>query len=134
MPLSVGIAVQSRTKGASDQPGKLIFPSRNCQITLISLLNIIGVCPLCGAMLRQARNLRRHLITSCKYRMMTNMQSGNMASTTTTQSNMNDGTQDDEQQLQQQDSQIDVQINETNNTEVDCNNLLPTTSNLLDIQ
>ncbi|CAG2056100.1 unnamed protein product [Timema podura] len=29
-----------------------------------------GVCPLCGATLRQARNLRRHLLTSCKYRMM----------------------------------------------------------------
>lgn len=27
-----------------------------------------GACPLCGAMLRQARNLRRHLLTSCKYR------------------------------------------------------------------
>ncbi|XP_015596784.1 transcription factor GAGA isoform X3 [Cephus cinctus] len=27
-----------------------------------------GVCPLCGARLRQARNLRRHLLSSCKYR------------------------------------------------------------------
>lgn len=27
-----------------------------------------GVCPLCGATLRQARNLRRHLLSSCKYR------------------------------------------------------------------
>ncbi|KAK7866716.1 hypothetical protein R5R35_003141 [Gryllus longicercus] len=38
-----------KARGASDQP---------------------GMCPLCGAMLRQARNLRRHLLTSCKYRMM----------------------------------------------------------------
>lgn len=38
-----------KVRGASDQP---------------------GVCPLCGSMLRQARNLRRHLLTSCKYRMM----------------------------------------------------------------
>ncbi|XP_043472186.1 transcription factor GAGA-like isoform X3 [Leptopilina heterotoma] len=28
-----------------------------------------GVCPLCGATLRQARNLRRHLLSSCKYRL-----------------------------------------------------------------
>ena len=28
-----------------------------------------GVCPLCGATLRQARNLRRHLVSSCKYRL-----------------------------------------------------------------
>ncbi|XP_066602020.1 transcription activator GAGA-like isoform X1 [Prorops nasuta] len=27
-----------------------------------------GICPLCGATLRQARNLRRHLLSSCKYR------------------------------------------------------------------
>ncbi|KAK0079924.1 hypothetical protein PV325_000634 [Microctonus aethiopoides] len=28
-----------------------------------------GICPLCGATLRQARNLRRHLLSSCKYRL-----------------------------------------------------------------
>ncbi|XP_049762547.1 transcription factor GAGA-like [Schistocerca cancellata] len=38
----------TKIRGASDQP---------------------GACPLCGALLRQARNLRRHLLTSCKYRM-----------------------------------------------------------------
>ncbi|KYN32448.1 Transcription factor GAGA [Trachymyrmex septentrionalis] len=38
---------QSKTRGASDCP---------------------GVCPLCGATLRQARNLRRHLLSSCKFR------------------------------------------------------------------
>ncbi|XP_018902533.1 uncharacterized protein [Bemisia tabaci] len=26
-------------------------------------------CPLCGAVIRQARNLRRHLLTACKYRL-----------------------------------------------------------------
>lgn len=31
-----------------------------------------GVCPLCGSTLRQARNLRRHLLSSCKYRFTTN--------------------------------------------------------------
>lgn len=31
-----------------------------------------GVCPLCGATLRQARNLRRHLLSSCKYRCISN--------------------------------------------------------------
>lgn len=31
-----------------------------------------GVCPLCGATLRQARNLRRHLLSSCKYRFSSN--------------------------------------------------------------
>jgi hypothetical protein len=31
-----------------------------------------GVCPLCGSTLRQARNLRRHLISSCKYRFTAN--------------------------------------------------------------
>lgn len=31
-----------------------------------------GVCPLCGATLRQARNLRRHLLSSCKYRFTAN--------------------------------------------------------------
>lgn len=39
---------QSKSRGASDCP---------------------GVCPLCGATLRQARNLRRHLLSSCKYRL-----------------------------------------------------------------
>ncbi|XP_011298770.1 transcription factor GAGA [Fopius arisanus] len=37
----------SKIRGASDCPGQ---------------------CGLCGATLRQARNLRRHLLTSCKYR------------------------------------------------------------------
>lgn len=31
-----------------------------------------GICPLCGATLRQARNLRRHLLSSCKYRFSSN--------------------------------------------------------------
>ncbi|CAB0030781.1 unnamed protein product [Trichogramma brassicae] len=31
-----------------------------------------GVCPLCGSTLRQARNLRRHLLSSCKYRFSAN--------------------------------------------------------------
>ena len=31
-----------------------------------------GVCPLCGSTLRQARNLRRHLLSSCKYRFTAN--------------------------------------------------------------
>ncbi|XP_077268599.1 transcription activator GAGA isoform X2 [Temnothorax americanus] len=44
---SSGGANQSKARGASDCP---------------------GVCPLCGATLRQARNLRRHLLSSCKYR------------------------------------------------------------------
>ncbi|XP_067203453.1 transcription activator GAGA isoform X1 [Linepithema humile] len=47
----VGSANQSKSRGASDCP---------------------GVCPLCGATLRQARNLRRHLISSCKYRFSNN--------------------------------------------------------------
>ncbi|XP_063230788.1 protein bric-a-brac 2-like isoform X3 [Bacillus rossius redtenbacheri] len=38
-----------KVRGASDQP---------------------GACPVCGALLRQARNLRRHLLSSCKYRAM----------------------------------------------------------------
>ncbi|EFN76033.1 protein abrupt isoform X1 [Harpegnathos saltator] len=44
---SQAILNQSKARGASDCP---------------------GVCPLCGATLRQARNLRRHLLSSCKYR------------------------------------------------------------------
>lgn len=32
-----------------------------------------GVCPLCGATLRQARNLRRHLLSSCKFRFSNNL-------------------------------------------------------------
>ncbi|XP_011156602.1 transcription factor GAGA isoform X1 [Solenopsis invicta] len=40
-------ANHSKARGASDCP---------------------GVCPFCGATLRQARNLRRHLISSCKHR------------------------------------------------------------------
>lgn len=43
----IGGTNQSKARGASDCP---------------------GVCPLCGATLRQARNLRRHLLSSCKYR------------------------------------------------------------------
>lgn len=54
-----GSTNQSKTRGASDCP---------------------GVCPLCGATLRQARNLRRHLLSSCKYRF-----SNNSTMTTTTQ-------------------------------------------------
>lgn len=49
--LSTGGANQSKARGASDCP---------------------GVCPLCGATLRQARNLRRHLLSSCKYRFTNN--------------------------------------------------------------
>ncbi|XP_011641431.1 transcription factor GAGA isoform X2 [Pogonomyrmex barbatus] len=54
-----GSTNQSKARGASDCP---------------------GVCPLCGATLRQARNLRRHLLSSCKYRF-----SNNSTTTTTTQ-------------------------------------------------
>lgn len=46
-PLTTMITPSGKSKGASDCP---------------------GVCPLCGATLRQARNLRRHLLSSCKYR------------------------------------------------------------------
>lgn len=45
---------QSKARGASDCP---------------------GICPLCGATLRQARNLRRHLLSSCKYRFNTTQNS-----------------------------------------------------------
>nr|XP_034196199.1 transcription factor GAGA-like isoform X1 [Osmia lignaria] len=38
-----------------------------------------GVCPLCGATLRQARNLRRHLLSSCKYRFSSNSVHGSTA-------------------------------------------------------
>ncbi|KAG5329402.1 GAGA factor, partial [Acromyrmex charruanus] len=47
MALSGLAASASKARGASDCP---------------------GVCPLCGATLRQARNLRRHLLSSCKFR------------------------------------------------------------------
>ncbi|XP_012274900.1 transcriptional regulator Kaiso isoform X2 [Orussus abietinus] len=47
-----GAAGSSKIRGASDCP---------------------GVCPLCGATLRQARNLRRHLLSSCKYRFSTTL-------------------------------------------------------------
>lgn len=49
---------QSKTRGASDCP---------------------GVCPLCGATLRQARNLRRHLLSSCKYRFNNSATAATMA-------------------------------------------------------
>jgi len=58
-----GGANQSKARGASDCP---------------------GVCPLCGATLRQARNLRRHLLSSCKYRFTS---SAATAMTTTTTHN-----------------------------------------------
>ncbi|EGI61867.1 Transcription factor GAGA [Acromyrmex echinatior] len=45
--LAATAASASKARGASDCP---------------------GVCPLCGATLRQARNLRRHLLSSCKFR------------------------------------------------------------------
>lgn len=57
--VSGGGANQSKARGASDCP---------------------GVCPLCGATLRQARNLRRHLLSSCKYRF--NNSAATMATTT----------------------------------------------------
>lgn len=56
---SSGGANQSKARGASDCP---------------------GVCPLCGATLRQARNLRRHLLSSCKFRF--NNSTATMATTT----------------------------------------------------
>lgn len=40
-----------------------------------------GVCPLCGATLRQARNLRRHLLSSCKYRFSSNPTQNSSADT-----------------------------------------------------
>ncbi|RLU21872.1 hypothetical protein DMN91_006249 [Ooceraea biroi] len=45
-----------------------------------------GVCPLCGATLRQARNLRRHLLSSCKYRFSNN----STTASATTQNSIND--------------------------------------------
>ncbi|XP_076668080.1 uncharacterized protein LOC143368838 isoform X2 [Andrena cerasifolii] len=40
-----------------------------------------GICPLCGATLRQARNLRRHLLSSCKYRFNSNSVQSSSADT-----------------------------------------------------
>ncbi|XP_011869479.1 PREDICTED: transcription factor GAGA isoform X4 [Vollenhovia emeryi] len=62
---SGGGANQSKARGASDCP---------------------GICPLCGATLRQARNLRRHLLSSCKYR-FNNSTANAMGTTTTAQQN-----------------------------------------------
>ncbi|XP_033213480.1 transcription factor GAGA-like [Belonocnema kinseyi] len=45
---AIGSSSSGKIRGASDCP---------------------GACPLCGATLRQARNLRRHLVSSCKYRL-----------------------------------------------------------------
>ncbi|XP_014484238.1 PREDICTED: transcription factor GAGA isoform X2 [Dinoponera quadriceps] len=52
-------ALTGKTRGASDCP---------------------GICPLCGATLRQARNLRRHLLSSCKYRFGNNTVTQNLGS------------------------------------------------------
>lgn len=60
-----GAANHSKARGASDCP---------------------GVCPLCGATLRQARNLRRHLLSSCKFR-FNNSTAAAMTTTTTTAHN-----------------------------------------------
>ncbi|XP_020289028.1 transcription factor GAGA-like isoform X2 [Pseudomyrmex gracilis] len=60
--LAAAAGNQSKARGASDCP---------------------GVCPLCGATLRQARNLRRHLLSSCKHR------SSSMTATTTAMSDTN---------------------------------------------
>ncbi|KAL0132300.1 hypothetical protein PUN28_000231 [Cardiocondyla obscurior] len=61
-----GAANQSKSRGASDCP---------------------GVCPLCGATLRQARNLRRHLLSSCKFRFHNSTTSTMTPTTTTTTQN-----------------------------------------------
>lgn len=46
-PFTVNFLLEKASQGGSNQP---------------------GVCPLCGTAVRQARNLRRHLLVSCKYR------------------------------------------------------------------
>lgn len=38
-----------------------------------------GICPLCGATLRQARNLRRHLLSSCKCRFSSHPLQGSLS-------------------------------------------------------
>ena len=99
---------------------------------------VLGSCPLCGAMLRQARNLRRHLITSCKYRTLHSQQ------TTTTTTQMDRPTNSTHlHELQT----ISVQNLETTNqsleridskhmglTPISCNDILSPSSNIITMQ
>lgn len=50
-----------------------------------------GVCILCGSTLRQARNLRRHLLSSCKYRFSANQNQNMMSGSMPVEVKHNDG-------------------------------------------
>ncbi|XP_058804311.1 protein tramtrack, alpha isoform-like isoform X2 [Phymastichus coffea] len=67
------------SSGTSSVPAQTTSPSNTTSTTSTQSTAKIrgasdcpGTCPLCGATLRQARNLRRHLLSSCKYRFTAN--------------------------------------------------------------
>ncbi|KRT79723.1 BTB domain-containing protein [Oryctes borbonicus] len=116
IPVSVNNTGQSpapKVRGASDQP---------------------GTCPLCGAMLRQARNLRRHLITSCKYRSISNQ--SNMLNTQHVERTSN-GTLHQLQTIPLQNvERVSQNIERIDSkqmalTPISCSDLLPSTSNIM---
>ncbi|XP_046736409.1 broad-complex core protein isoforms 1/2/3/4/5-like isoform X2 [Diprion similis] len=67
LPPSVPIPINSSTSGCTSVNAMMLGASK-----IRGASDCPGVCPLCGATLRQARNLRRHLLSSCKYRFNAN--------------------------------------------------------------
>lgn len=111
-----------KVRGASDQP---------------------GACPLCGALLRQARNLRRHLITSCKYRMVngTHPTTSSAVSSPTQAERMPEGQLHQLQTitLQNADRITQSTLERLENkpialTPISCTELIPSSSNLISMQ
>lgn len=67
LPPSVPIPINPSTPGCNSVNAMMLGASK-----IRGASDCPGVCPLCGATLRQARNLRRHLLSSCKYRFNAN--------------------------------------------------------------
>ena len=78
-PASLGIGFPPAPCVPQSQPVVAVPMSSNSSGKIRGASDCPGVCPLCGATLRQARNLRRHLLSSCKYRLNSYVGIGNQS-------------------------------------------------------
>ena len=63
-----GVSLLQSSMSAASSSGSIAGGASQAASKVRGASDCPGVCPLCGATLRQARNLRRHLLSSCKYR------------------------------------------------------------------
>lgn len=88
-PPPMAVSIPSAPTSISSNPTTPVTsPSPSTKIRGAS--DCPGVCVLCGSTLRQARNLRRHLLSSCKYRFTAN-QNQNMMSGSMSAADKHDG-------------------------------------------